>query len=95
MKNTRLKLFPALLMLIAGSITSIMTYYFQYEIKTALLVLLSVLLVFYIIGLVVINVIGSFDKKNAEEIAAKEIEAAKEVEDNDSQEEEITENADR
>ena len=61
-------------MLVAGSITSIMTYIFQYEIKTALLVLLSVLLVFYCLGLILINVIISFDKKNEEERKAKELE---------------------
>ena len=47
MKKAKLKLFPLFLMLIAGSITSIMTYYFQYEIKAALLLLFSVLLIFY------------------------------------------------
>lgn len=96
MNNTRLKLFPSILMLVAGSITSIMTYYFQYEIKAALLILLSVLLVFYVIGLVVIKVIGNFDKKNAEEIAAREAKEAEErlkEEMNDLQEEERTESA--
>ena len=63
-----------MLMLIAGSITSIMTYHFQYELKTALLVLLSVLLVFYCFGLLLVNVIISFDKKNEEEQRAKELE---------------------
>ena len=72
MKNTRLKLFPLILMLIAGSITSIMTYHFQYELKTALLVLLSVLLVFYILGLFFMGTIERFDKKNEAELAEKE-----------------------
>ena len=69
-----MKNIPFILMLVAGSITSIMTYIFQYEIKTALLVLLSVLLVFYCLGLLLINVIISFDKKNEEERKAKELE---------------------
>ena len=69
-----MKNIPFILMLSAGSITSIMTYIFQYEIKTALLVLLSVLLVFYCLGLLLINVIISFDKKNEEERKAKELE---------------------
>ena len=73
MKNTKLRFFPPLLMLVAGSITSIMTYYFQYELKTALLVLLSVLLIFYIIGLFFINVINLFDKKIEEEQAREEL----------------------
>ena len=74
MKSKRMKMFPLILMLVAGSITSIMTYIFQYEIKTALLVLLSVLLVFYCFGLLLVNVIISFDKKNEEEQRAKELE---------------------
>ena len=69
-----MKNIPFILMLSAGSITSIMTYIFQYEIKTALLVLLSVLLVFYCFGLLLVNVIISFDKKNEEEHRAKELE---------------------
>lgn len=69
-----MKNIPFILMLSAGSITSIMTYIFQYEIKTALLVLLSVLLVFYCMGLLLINVIISFDKKIEEEKEAKELE---------------------
>ena len=50
MNHKKMKNIPFILMLSAGSITSIMTYIFQYEIKTALLVLLSVLLVFYCFG---------------------------------------------
>ena len=71
MKSRRMKMFPLIIMLVAGSFTSIMTYYFQYEIKTALLVLLSVLLVFYLLGLLLVNVIVSFDKKNEEARLAK------------------------
>lgn len=74
MKNNRLKLFPLILMLFAGSITSIMTYFFQYEIKTALLVLLSVLLIFYCFGLLFVKVIASFDNKNEQERKARELE---------------------
>ncbi len=69
-----MKNIPFILMLSAGSITSIMTYIFQYEIKTALLVLLSVLLVFYCLGLLLIRVIQSFDEKIEEERKAKELE---------------------
>ena len=83
-------MFPLILMLVAGSVTSIMTYYFQYEIKTALLVLLSVLLVFYLLGLLLINVIISFDRKNEEERLAKEQEEGVVLE-KDSTQEEISE----
>ena len=74
MNHKKMKNIPFILMVSAGSITSIMTYIFQYEIKTALLVLLSVLLVFYCFGLLLVNVIISFDKKNEEEQRAKELE---------------------
>ena len=69
-----MKYIPFILMLSAGSIASIMTYVFQYEIKAALLVLLSVLLVFYLLGLLLINVIQNFDEKNEEIRKAKELE---------------------
>ena len=87
MKSKKMKMFPMMLMLVAGSFTSIMTYYFQYEIKTALLVLLSVLLVFYCLGLLLVNVIASFDKKNEEERRARELEEGVVVEKNNIQEE--------
>lgn len=91
MKSKKMKMFPLILMLVAGSFTSIMTYYFQYEIKTALLVLLSVLLVFYCLGLLLVNVIASFDKKNEEERKAKEQEEGVVVEKNNIQEEVVAE----
>ena len=93
MKSKRMKMFPLILMLVAGSITSVMTYYFQYEIKTALLVLLSVLLIFYLLGLLLINVIVSFDKKNEEERKAKEQEEGIVLE-KDSMQEEVSGKAD-
>ena len=91
MKNKKMRMIPWILMLVAGSYTSIMTYYFQYEIKTALLVLLSVLLVFYCLGLLLVNVIASFDKKNEEERRAKGQEEGIEVEENNIQEEAVAE----
>ena len=89
MKSKRMKMFPLILMLVAGSFTSIMTYYFQYEIKTALLVLLSVLLVFYLLGLFLVNVIVSFDKKNEMERIMKEREEGIVLEKDNTQEKEI------
>lgn len=72
MKKTRLKLFPAMLMLVAGSITSIMTYYFQYGFKTALLILLSVLLFYYLVGLIFIKTLLRFDQVNEEKRLERE-----------------------
>ena len=91
MKSKRMKMFPLILMLVAGSFTSIMTYYFQYEIKTALLVLLSVLLIFYLLGLFLVNVIVSFDKKNEMERIMKEREEGIVLE-KDNTQEEVVEN---
>ena len=89
MKRRRMRTFPLILMLVAGSFTSIMTYYFQYEIKTALLVLLSVLLIFYCIGLFFVNTIASFDKKNEAERKAKEQQEGVVVEKDNAQEEKV------
>ena len=90
MKSKRVRKFPLILMLVAGSFTSIMTYYFQYEIKTALLVLLSVLLIFYLLGLFLANMIESFDKANEKERLEKERlekeQAAKEQEEKNASE---------
>lgn len=95
MKLKRMKMFPLILMLVAGSFTSIMTYYFQYEIKTALLVLLSVLLVFYLLGLLLVNTIISFDKKNEEARRAKEQEEGVVLEKDNTQEEMVNEKIER
>ena len=89
MNHKKIKNIPFILMLAAGSITSIMTYIFQYEIKTALLVLLSVLLVFYLLGLLLVNVIVSFDQKNEEERKAKEMEEGIVLEKDNTQEEKV------
>ncbi len=89
MKRRRMRTFPLILMLVAGSFTSIMTYYFQYEIKTALLVLLSVLLIFYCIGLFFVNVITFFDKKNEADRKAKEQKEGVVVEKDNTQEEKV------
>ena len=91
MKSRRRKMFPLLLMLVAGSFTSIMTYYFQYEIKAALLVLLSVLLIFYLLGLLMVNVISAFDEKNEKERMDKEREEGIVLEKDSIQEEVVAE----
>ena len=92
MKNKRLRLFPLTLMLFAGSVASIMTYYFQYELKQALIILLSVLLVFYIFGLIFVTVISNFDRQNEEKRLAEEQEAMEDtVFSDEMQDEEILE----
>ena len=70
--NKTLKMLPLYLMLIAGALTSIITYILQYEGKTALLILLGVLLLFYTIGLLFQKMICRFeeelDKKEKERL---------------------------
>lgn len=66
--SKRLKMLPVAIMLFAGAFTSIATYALHYETKTALLVLLGVLVFFYVLGLIFQKIIHKFE----EEIAAEE-----------------------
>ena len=44
--STKLKLLPAFVMLLAGALTSIITYIIGYTMKSALVILLIVLIIF-------------------------------------------------
>lgn len=59
-----LKNLPLIIMLTAGAITSIITYILHYEGKTALLILLAVLLLFYVIGVLFQKMIYGFEEEN-------------------------------
>ncbi|MCR4755698.1 MAG: hypothetical protein K5868_09250 [Lachnospiraceae bacterium] len=72
--SDRMKLLPAMITLLAGACTSIITYLLHYEVKKALWILLIVLLIFYIIGIVVQKTIYKFEKQVEEEEAALEAE---------------------
>lgn len=61
--SRRLKMLPAFFMLIAGTITSIITYLLHYETKLALTILLGVLLLFYFIGLLFQWMLIQFEKQ--------------------------------
>lgn len=54
------KRIPALIMLIAGSITCIMTYINHYDLKEMLTTLIWVLFIFLFIGLAVKKILDSF-----------------------------------
>ena len=69
-----MKLLPAVITLLAGACTSIITYLLHYEVKKALWILLVVLLIFYIMGIVVQKTIYKFEKQIEEEEAANEAE---------------------
>lgn len=58
-----LKNLPLIFMLTAGAITSIITYILHYEGKTALLILLAVLLLFYVIGLLFQKMLIGFEEE--------------------------------
>lgn len=73
---------PVILMLAAGALTSIMTYVFHYENKTALWILTGVLIAFYILGLFVKNVLDRFYKQ----IAQREEEERKAIEEAENDE---------
>ena len=59
--DRKLKMLPVVFMLIAGAVTGIITYILQYEGKTALLILLAVLLLFYVIGFFFRKMIWQFE----------------------------------
>lgn len=64
--NQNLRMLPVYLMLFAGATTSIITYALHYEGKTALLILLGVLLFFYIFGSMFVQMIFRFEKEQEE-----------------------------
>ena len=70
--SKKLKLLPAFVMLLAGALTSIVTYLVRYELKTALIILLCVPILFYILGLVLQKIIFSFEKANMPEETSEE-----------------------
>lgn len=58
------KLLPPVLMLIAGLITSIRTFYLDYDMKSSLITLLVVLIVFYILGSSIKYALDVFERQN-------------------------------
>ena len=76
----RLKSLPIVLMLATGAVTSIMTYLMNYDGKTALLILLGVLLFFYVAGTLFKNMLVRFEKEQIEKEHAYVDEEGKVVE---------------
>jgi len=76
----KLKTLPLIFMLTAGAVTSIITYILHYEGKTALLILLAVLLLFYVIGLLFQKMIYKFEDEVARQEKARLDEEGKVVE---------------
>ena len=70
----RLKMLPAFLMLSAGAVTSIIASILQYEGKTALTILLGVLLLFYVLGKLFQKMIYNFEQQIIAEEEKKRLE---------------------
>ncbi len=62
--SDQLKLLPAFIMLLAGAVTSIITFGIGYSMKSALIILLIVLILFYIMGVVLQKLIFKFEEAN-------------------------------
>ncbi|MCR5399675.1 MAG: hypothetical protein K6E68_09120 [Lachnospiraceae bacterium] len=78
--STKMKLLPALITLIAGAFTSVVTYILHYDTGKSLWILLIVLLVFYILGTVLQKVVYKFELQNEMEEAKRLEEEGKVVE---------------
>ncbi len=65
--STKLKLLPVLIMLLAGAITSVITYVLKYETSTMLWILAGVLILFYVLGIIVQKIIHKFEEQIEEE----------------------------
>lgn len=66
------KLVPPFIMLLAGAVTSIVMFLNHYEIKKMLWILVAVLVSFYIIGVVIKEILDSFDKEDMENKLSEE-----------------------
>ena len=58
------KLLPPFIMLTAGLITSIRTFCLHYDMKSSLIILLVVLVVFYVLGSIFKYILDLFEKEN-------------------------------
>lgn len=87
------KLLPPVLMLAAGLITSIRTYYLGYDIKKTLISLLIALLVFYTLGSILKFVLDTFEKQNEQKAMDEGEVIAKAAEEEESDTAEETEDS--
>lgn len=63
---------PMILMLTAGALTALLTYFKGYSLKTMSIALLATLVIFYMFGCIIRMVLDSFEKKNQEETVSEE-----------------------
>ena len=69
---------PAVLMLVAGAITSVLTFVNEYSIIEKLMALSITLLVFYFLGVIIRNILDYFDAQNEKVRREEEERRAKE-----------------
>ena len=87
------RMIPIFLMLLAGAITSIITYIRDYELVKMLWTLLGVLIVFYALGVVIKKTLNLFDAQIEEaEKKAKEAEGPVGEEETEEGDKQNTEN---
>lgn len=60
------KVLPLTLMLIAGAVTALISFFKGFSLTTMLIALLAVFVAFYFIGCIIRMLLDSFDKKNEE-----------------------------
>lgn len=88
-----MKLLPIIIMLVAGGITAISTFLLGYESKTALWILVAVLVIFYILGLIFRKILLKFEAEIAEkEAKLSEEEGKVEEKQNGNENEELQQN---
>ena len=82
------RMIPLFLMLVAGAITSIMTYIKNYELVPMLWTLLGVLIGFYVLGVIIEKVLDLFDAQIEERKKAEGAVIEKDVAVNEEEAEE-------
>lgn len=82
------RMIPLFLMLVAGAITSIMTYIQNYELMPMLWTLLGVLVGFYVLGVIIEKVLDLFDAQIEEREKAEGAVIEKDVAANEEKSEE-------
>jgi len=60
---------PLVLMLSAGLVTALVSYFKGFSLSSMLIALLATLVVFYMLGCIIKMILDSFDKKNKEKVA--------------------------
>jgi len=72
------KRFPLIVMLIAGAIAVIRTYFLHYTIEQKLISVFITLLIFYALGCIFTYIVGRFERQNEEEQKREEERLAEE-----------------